>query len=218
MAYFERMRDVISSPFSAGVIQQRTAAGWQMVSIEWRRELPESEAPVEGAFAVLEVTRWPESGAGAAGTVTEILGDPGDVRARIDSILRNHGIDEKFPDEVKAEAESFGERLEPDMWKGREELFDLHRRRRRERLRRRGLAGKHVRRHAAPGRAHSRRRQLRKSRHRAGRGSLQKGHQRLPAGPRGPDAAACAVGQPLQPGAAPGAADAFGFHGRQSRW
>jgi hypothetical protein len=44
------MRDVISSPFSAGVIQQRTAAGWQMVSIEWRRELPESEAPVEGAF------------------------------------------------------------------------------------------------------------------------------------------------------------------------
>jgi hypothetical protein len=50
MAYFERMRDVISSPFSAGVIQQRTAAGWQMVSIEWRRELPESEAPVEGAF------------------------------------------------------------------------------------------------------------------------------------------------------------------------
>jgi len=50
VAYFERMRDVISSPFSAGVIQQRTAAGWQMVSIEWRRELPESEAPVEGAF------------------------------------------------------------------------------------------------------------------------------------------------------------------------
>ena len=81
--------------------------------------------PVEGAFAVLEVTRWPDAGAGAAGTVTEILGDPGDVRARIDSILRNHGIDEKFPDEVKAEAESFGERLEPEMWKGREELFDL---------------------------------------------------------------------------------------------
>ena len=50
MAYFERMRDVISSPFSADVIQKRTAAGWQMVSIEWRRELPESEAPAEGAF------------------------------------------------------------------------------------------------------------------------------------------------------------------------
>jgi hypothetical protein len=51
MAYFERMRDVISGPFSPEVIRQRTAAGWQMVSIEWRRELPDREAPAEGVFA-----------------------------------------------------------------------------------------------------------------------------------------------------------------------
>lgn len=52
MAHFERIRDVISGPFSPDVIQQRTAAGWQMVSIEWRRELPESEAsPSQGAFS-----------------------------------------------------------------------------------------------------------------------------------------------------------------------
>jgi hypothetical protein len=50
MAYFERIRDVISGPFSPEVMQQRTAAGWQMVSIEWRRERPEGEAAVEGAF------------------------------------------------------------------------------------------------------------------------------------------------------------------------
>ncbi len=50
MAYFERMRDVISGPFSTDVIRQRTAAGWQMVSIEWRRELPDGEAPSEGVF------------------------------------------------------------------------------------------------------------------------------------------------------------------------
>lgn len=50
MAYFERIRDVISGPFSPEVIQQRTAAGWQMMSIEWRRELPAGEAPTEGAF------------------------------------------------------------------------------------------------------------------------------------------------------------------------
>jgi hypothetical protein len=50
MAYFERMRDVISGPFSLDVIRQRTAAGWQMVSIEWRRELPDAEAPSEGVF------------------------------------------------------------------------------------------------------------------------------------------------------------------------
>jgi len=51
MAHFERVRDVISGPFSPEVIRQRTATGWQLVSLEWRRELPESEAPSTGAFA-----------------------------------------------------------------------------------------------------------------------------------------------------------------------
>lgn len=50
MAYFERVRDVVSGPFSPDIIQQRTATGWQMVSIEWRRELPDSETPPEGGF------------------------------------------------------------------------------------------------------------------------------------------------------------------------
>jgi hypothetical protein len=50
MAHFERIRDVVSGPFSPAIMQQRMAAGWQLVSIEWRRELPDSEAPTEGAF------------------------------------------------------------------------------------------------------------------------------------------------------------------------
>ncbi|HEX7727708.1 MAG TPA: recombinase family protein [Terracidiphilus sp.] len=50
MAYFERMRDVVSEAFSPDVIQQRRGAGWQMVAIEWRRELPDTEAPTEGCF------------------------------------------------------------------------------------------------------------------------------------------------------------------------
>ena len=50
MAYFERMRDTVSEPFSPNVIRQRTAAGWQMVAIEWRRELPDAEAPTQGVF------------------------------------------------------------------------------------------------------------------------------------------------------------------------
>lgn len=48
MPYFERMKDAIAAPFSDELIRQRTAAGWQMVSIEWRRELPNAEAPAEG--------------------------------------------------------------------------------------------------------------------------------------------------------------------------
>ncbi len=51
MAYFERMRDAVSEPFSPELICRRTAAGWQMVSIEWRRELPGSETPPDRAFA-----------------------------------------------------------------------------------------------------------------------------------------------------------------------
>jgi hypothetical protein len=50
MAYFERMRDIVSEPFSSDIIRQRTAAGWQMAAIEWRRELPDAEAPAGGAF------------------------------------------------------------------------------------------------------------------------------------------------------------------------
>lgn len=50
MAHFERIRDVISGPFSPEIMRQRTATGWQLVSIEWRRELPGDEPPTEGAF------------------------------------------------------------------------------------------------------------------------------------------------------------------------
>jgi hypothetical protein len=50
MAYFERIRDVISGQLDPEIFRQRTTTGWQIVSIEWRRELPESEAPTPGAF------------------------------------------------------------------------------------------------------------------------------------------------------------------------
>jgi hypothetical protein len=50
MAHFERIRDVISGPFSPDIMRQRTAAGWQLVSIEWRRELPGDIPPSEGAY------------------------------------------------------------------------------------------------------------------------------------------------------------------------
>jgi hypothetical protein len=51
MAHFERIRDVISGPFNPEVIRQRTAAGWQLVSLEWKREVPESEASTPGVFS-----------------------------------------------------------------------------------------------------------------------------------------------------------------------
>lgn len=50
MAHYERIRDVVTAPFSQQIIEQRAASGWQLVSLEWRRELPADERPTEGAF------------------------------------------------------------------------------------------------------------------------------------------------------------------------
>jgi hypothetical protein len=50
MAYVERIRDMISQPLLEEIVRQRTTAGWHLVSLEWRRELPDSEQPTEGAY------------------------------------------------------------------------------------------------------------------------------------------------------------------------
>src|ERR1017187_330183 len=50
MAHFERIRDVISGPFSPEGIRQLTTAGGRLVSLEWRRDPPASEPPTKGAF------------------------------------------------------------------------------------------------------------------------------------------------------------------------
>jgi hypothetical protein len=41
---------MITQPLLEEIVRQRTAAGWHLVSLEWRRELPDAEAPTEGAF------------------------------------------------------------------------------------------------------------------------------------------------------------------------
>jgi hypothetical protein len=41
---------MITAPLLEQIVQQRVTAGWQLVSLEWRRELPDSERPTEGAY------------------------------------------------------------------------------------------------------------------------------------------------------------------------
>jgi hypothetical protein len=50
MAHFERIRDIVTGHMGPEVMQQRTSAGWQLVSMEWRRELPGDEGPSQGAY------------------------------------------------------------------------------------------------------------------------------------------------------------------------
>jgi len=98
--------------------------------------------PAEGAFAVLEVTRWPTADAPAAGRVIEVLGEPENVSVRITALLRALDIVEDFPKEALAQSAAFSVRLRRTVWKaadsaerptsalggqcqGREELFRL---------------------------------------------------------------------------------------------
>ena len=46
MAYFERTRDILNGPLTNDLPRQRADGGWQVASIEWRRELP-GNAPIE---------------------------------------------------------------------------------------------------------------------------------------------------------------------------
>jgi hypothetical protein len=48
MAYFERTRDILNGPLTNDLLRQRADAGWQVASIEWRRELP-GDAPIESS-------------------------------------------------------------------------------------------------------------------------------------------------------------------------
>jgi len=50
MAYVERIRDMITQPLLEEIVRQRTASGWHLVSLEWRREPPDSEVPTDGAY------------------------------------------------------------------------------------------------------------------------------------------------------------------------
>ncbi len=46
MPYFERTKDILNGPLTNDLLRQRADAGWQIASIEWRRELP-GNAPID---------------------------------------------------------------------------------------------------------------------------------------------------------------------------
>jgi ribonuclease R len=62
----------------------------------------------QGDKALVKITVWPKSSNNPYGEVVEVLGKPGSNDTEMISILCNHGIDYKFPQEVLAEAEVVG--------------------------------------------------------------------------------------------------------------
>lgn len=67
-----------------------------------------------GDKALVKITVWPKSAGNPYGEVVEVLGAPGSNDTEMISILCNHGIDYKFPQEVLEEAEVVGIELDPE--------------------------------------------------------------------------------------------------------
>src|SRR5690606_13364670 len=61
---------------------------------------------VTGQKVVVRIVRYPEGRSLAQGEIVEILGHKDDPGVDILSIVRKHGLPEKFPEDVLAEAEA----------------------------------------------------------------------------------------------------------------
>jgi ribonuclease R len=67
----------------------------------------------QGDKALVKITVWPKTSKNPYGEVIEVLGKPGSNDTEMISILCNHGIDFKFPQEVLQEAERVTMDLDP---------------------------------------------------------------------------------------------------------
>ena len=79
----------------------------------------------QGDKALVKITVWPKSSNNPYGEVVEVLGKPGSNDTEMISILCNHGIDYKFPQEVLAEAEVVGIDLEANEIEKRRDFRDI---------------------------------------------------------------------------------------------
>src|SRR4051812_4606178 len=57
-----------------------------------------------GTKVVVELTQYPENGERAQGVITEVLGAAGEKDVDLKSIIVQHNLPEKFPEEVQAQA------------------------------------------------------------------------------------------------------------------
>jgi ribonuclease R len=80
----------------------------------------------DGEAVLCEVTRWPEhAGEAPTGRVKEVLGAPGDLEVEVRKVILREGVDEGFPEEVRAEAARFPEDPPHEDHVGREDLRPL---------------------------------------------------------------------------------------------
>ena len=83
-------------------------------------------APRDGLAAVVTITRYPEYvGENPRAKVLEVLGTPGTPDVEVRKILLENSIDETHPPEAEAEAEAYGDDIDPDELARREDLRNV---------------------------------------------------------------------------------------------
>ncbi len=116
------------SPRVAGTLRRRGRSAW-LEPDDSRIRGPivlhghEALGGEDGAAAVASITRFPElPEEHPEGVVEAVLGAPGDPNVEVAKILLREGVEEAPPQAAVAEAEAFGDHVEPDALVGREDL------------------------------------------------------------------------------------------------
>lgn len=78
----------------------------------------------DGQKVVVELMEWPEHARNPFGKIVEILGEPGDHKVEIESILYDFDFESKFPESVEKEAEAINRIISPDEIQKRRDLRD----------------------------------------------------------------------------------------------
>lgn len=79
----------------------------------------------DGQKVVVAMTKWPEKGRNAEGSISEVLGFTGDVGIEILSAIKNHNLPVDFPEAVKVAAEKVPSEITEADLKDRRDLRDV---------------------------------------------------------------------------------------------
>lgn len=86
----------------------------------------EINGAVTGAKVVAEITQWPEDNLKPEGRIIEVLGMKGEPGVDILSIMRDHDLDENFPEEVQEAADAIETEVNPEEHKNRLDRRNFH--------------------------------------------------------------------------------------------
>lgn len=85
----------------------------------------ETNGAKQGFKVTAEIIKWPDSRRNAEGRIVEIIGDINEPGTDILSIIKAHGLNEEFPEDVIRQADSIKDAVDEKDLKGRRDLRHL---------------------------------------------------------------------------------------------